>query len=539
LWCCTLAQAAVTPAAPDQGAFQTGQYRNLFAQIGKTPAAIQAKVDAAWATYFGNTHSSKALYWTRGDDEAYILNPQENDVRSEGMSYGMMIAVQLDKPEPFDRLWRFAKRHMLHKTGDHAGYLCWKADSSGHCLDAGAAPDGEAYIAMALLFAHHRWGVATYRQDALTLLTHMLHKKPSGLVQPMFNLKERQIVFSTVGGGATFTDPSYHLPAFWHLFSLWGPAQDRLLWQSIRDTSRDFFLRASDPKTCLSPEYAHFDGQPHFGYNWATNVYDQPEQKQSRNDAFRVVFNWSIDHAWFAADARQSELSNCLLAFYHQRERGGGITANAQGVYSPQHWQYNNLDGTLDAPGLPNLNPATGGTNWKAWSGLMAMNATGALAASTDTNWPLDFVHLLWSAPLPLEKYRYYDGLLYTLGTLAAAGQYRIHLPPPVPAGVARPVQLEERLVLMPGQTYVLRFDARAAGGPASQVLTMALKSGADGQQTVAQAGVRLTRILQRHSISFTLANVSNAPDNTSPRQFWLSADTQGVELDNLVLQAP
>jgi hypothetical protein len=67
----------------------------------------------------------------------------------------------------------------------------------------------------------------------------------------------------------------------------------------------------------------------------------------------------------------------------------------------------------------------------------------------------------------------------------------------------------------------------------------MALKSGADGQQTVAQAGVRLTRILQRHSISFTLANVSNAPDITIPRPFWLSADTQGVELDNLVLQAP
>jgi len=37
---------------------------------------------------------------------------KHNDVRSEGMSYGMIIAVLLDKQEEFDRLWKWAVQHM-------------------------------------------------------------------------------------------------------------------------------------------------------------------------------------------------------------------------------------------------------------------------------------------------------------------------------------------------------------------------------------------------------------------------------------------
>ena len=40
---------------------------------------------------------------------AYLSDINNKDVRSEGMSYGMMIAVQMDKKAEFDALWNWSK----------------------------------------------------------------------------------------------------------------------------------------------------------------------------------------------------------------------------------------------------------------------------------------------------------------------------------------------------------------------------------------------------------------------------------------------
>ena len=43
-----------------------------------------------------------------------------------------------------------------------------------------------------------------------------------------------------------------------------------------------------------------------------------------------------------------------------------------------------------------------------------------------------DFVAELWATPTPSGKYRYYDGMLYMLGWLQLAGQFRYHAPAPL-----------------------------------------------------------------------------------------------------------
>jgi oligosaccharide reducing-end xylanase len=473
--------------------------------------------------------------------------------------------VQLDRDVEFDRLWRFAKTRMLHRSGDHEGYFCWKASIEGQCLDDGAAPDGEEYFAMALLFAAHRWGVTTYLNDANTLLRAMLHKPVRGLVGPMFDKQHKMVVFSPVGGGRQLTDPSYHLPAFYHLFSLWGPAEDRATWAAIRDTSRDYFLKARHPQTCLSPEYAHFDGRPHPGYNAANNRYDKPEQQQSRNDAWRVVFNWSLDHAWFAADPRQPALSNCLLGYFADPARGGGIRKR-RGVYSAEYWQYNNLDGRLTVEGLPNLDPKSGGVNWKASAGQIAMNATGVLAAAADTDGPLDFVHSLWGTEPTTGQYRYYDGLLYTMGTLAVAGRFRIFAPPAptrgtnvivdggfdrrleawqvqgaaegaidTTGGVAtvratQATRLQQRVALAAGKRYRLEFDARLTQR-AEGAVTVTLQSAQGTPYRSAQ--VPLSRTLRNYSVAFGLPGTV---DGDARLSLAFGAEAGAVEIDNITL---
>ena len=51
----------------------------------------------------------------------------------------------------------------------------------------------------------------------------------------------------------TFTDPSYHLPAFYELWARWGPERDRAFWAKAASVSRDFFVKSADPKTGLVP----------------------------------------------------------------------------------------------------------------------------------------------------------------------------------------------------------------------------------------------------------------------------------------------
>ncbi len=60
-----------------------------------------------------------------------------------------------------------------------------------------------------------------------------------------------------------FTDPSYHLPAFYELWARWGPIADREFWAQAADASRAFFPKTVDPETGLAPAYANFDGTPH------------------------------------------------------------------------------------------------------------------------------------------------------------------------------------------------------------------------------------------------------------------------------------
>src|SRR5215210_2247756 len=114
----TTAPARPTPTVP-RPAFESGVYRNLFAERGKRAQEIAAKIDAAWQSLFASTDDTRRVYYPAGENEhgplAYVKDIGNGDIRTEGMSYGMMIAVQLDKKAQFDALWNWAKTYMQHQ----------------------------------------------------------------------------------------------------------------------------------------------------------------------------------------------------------------------------------------------------------------------------------------------------------------------------------------------------------------------------------------------------------------------------------------
>lgn len=120
--CIVPASASSAPNPPSVGAYESGTYRNLFAEIGKSQTDVDEKVDAAFNQLF-HGNDNQTLYYTNGSDMAHIRDIANGDVRSEGMSYAMMICVQLDKKEEFDKLWKFARTKMYQTSGGLKAFL--------------------------------------------------------------------------------------------------------------------------------------------------------------------------------------------------------------------------------------------------------------------------------------------------------------------------------------------------------------------------------------------------------------------------------
>jgi len=387
--------AGLAAAAPAAGVFARGQPRKLFAELlGQSDAAVQAKISAAWQQLFYGDDQKQRLYYPVGGDMAYIADVGNGDVRSEGMSYGMMITVQLDKRAEFDRLWKWAKTHMYHADGPRRGYFAWQCTFGGKQIDPGPASDGEEWFATALLFAAHRWGsgegIFNYSAEAQALLQAMRNHRRADGITAIFDPQQKEVVFAPTQQASTFTDPSYHLPAFYELWARWdADPEGRQFWAEAASASRAFFHRTAHPQTGLMSEYAHFDGTPLAG-----------EKGDFRFDAWRTPANVALDSTWFAADPWQVEQSNRVLRFFA-----------AQGPKCPNQF-------TLDGRPL----------STDSSPGLFAMAAVAGLAADADLARP--FVRRLWKAPVPNGKWRYYDGLLHLLALLQVSGEFRIHQPP-------------------------------------------------------------------------------------------------------------
>ena len=138
-----------------KGAFYTGEYRNVFAEYGYDPAEIDRRVEETYEEMFHGP-ADRTLFHPDWPDKASFEDTGNVDARTEGMSYAMMMAVQMDRQEDFDRLWNFSMTFMQHKDGQRRGYFRWSCKTDGTPNAEGAASDGELYFVTSLIFASNR-----------------------------------------------------------------------------------------------------------------------------------------------------------------------------------------------------------------------------------------------------------------------------------------------------------------------------------------------------------------------------------------------
>ena len=364
---------------------------NLFASIGKSSAEISNKVQAAFKQLFYGSDTFERIYYENPDDTAFIYDMGHGDVRSEGMSYGMMLCVQLDHQKEFNKLWKWAKTNMQQDGPFFKNYFAWQVNSNGTPISYVAAPDGEEYFTTALLFAAARWGngegIFNYEAEADKILDAMLHQRDDKVGYNMFSKKEHIVIFTPDQNGIYFTDPSYHLPAFYEIWAL-KAKKDNEIWKAAAEASRAYFTNVCHPVTGLTPDYSFFNGTPH------------PNNPAFRYDSHRVIMNMALDYAWWKKDTNEVMLVNRIQKFFKSKGMNG---------YNSGYYDQYSLDGNDLAQ---NHAP-----------GLVAMNAAGSMAADNPDK--LEFVKALWEMPIPTGQWRYYSGCLYLFGLIQCSGQYK------------------------------------------------------------------------------------------------------------------
>jgi oligosaccharide reducing-end xylanase len=420
--CCSCFAAGVTPDEDctkdikdprgkmkpwKKGASETGKYRNVFLDAGYKKADIDTKLVKAYYDVF---EGPNRVYFEVGDSMAYVSDLKNHDARTEGLSYGMMVAVQLNKKDVFDRLWRWTKKYMQHQGGGRDAYFAWsvKPETGKHNAE-GSASDGEFYFVTDLLFASNRWGNKTgidYYAEARRILDAMWSKDGTDGQMNVINVEHKQITFVPDKSGYGWTDPSYHLPAFFEVWAEYAKDGHEQFYRDCADTSRLFLHRACHPVTGLNADVTEFSGIPR---NWGRMP------GAFRFDSWRVPMNIAMDYSWYAKDREwQQDYARRIQNFLYCR----GIDS-----FEDQF----NVDGTLPEWILP----AGGYRTLRHSLGLVSTSGAASIMGTRAKSWK--FVDAVWNTKL--EPYAdgyfdpYYDGLLYLFSLMHLSGNYRIIAP--------------------------------------------------------------------------------------------------------------
>jgi endo-1,4-beta-D-glucanase Y len=290
---CVLASSGAASAQALGGQFP---YPSTNAAAGVTTGAL-------------TTHELRQLYldWREAvvercpaQGDARVRYPETNDdTRSEGVGYGMVIAAYMGDQETFDGLWRYYQRTSTN------GLMNWRrngCDGSGGGGDAGSASDADIDAALAVLVADRQFPGNGYAQQAGQILGAIRDQLFDGGCQGV-------LLAGSQFANCNCINPSYIPPGY---YVAYGAADDQAFWTQARDASYNYLNTVRDDATGLVPAWSQANGSLQLGCNpqvaggGATNEYQA--------DAARTPWRVAIDYQW-TGDTRAQDFLQSIGGF--------------------------------------------------------------------------------------------------------------------------------------------------------------------------------------------------------------------------------
>lgn len=287
-----------------------------------------------------------AEYWKKALDKTWQgmirrnIDPYENgkglihrpksetpgDAVSEGVGYGMLVALFADDQEHFNSIWEAANQKMWGGC-----YYNWQMAPNGNVTGTGAASDAEEDVALALIFADKLVSSGKWKDYVSTKFSYRYADHAQKILNCMW--ETQQITGSGIlapgagWGGNDFVNPGYFSPAWYKIFAQFDSNGDR--WIKVVDKSYEILKNSPAYNLGMIPDWM----QPNGG--WVTGGLGYNAYFDSRaffKDAIRILWRIAIDAIWFDEPRAKEFLKNSLTFI---NGKGGASAANYYQLENP------------------------------------------------------------------------------------------------------------------------------------------------------------------------------------------------------------
>ena len=224
-----------------------------------------------------------------------------NSTVSEGIGYGMIIAVYMGDQTLFNNLWKYEQAHL-----DPNGLMNWSIDSSGNTtvsgtmtVGAGGATDADEDMAWALAMADKQWGSSGSLNYASLAKTQIQ------------NIWNHEVYSSKLAGpgdswpGNLFNDVnvSYFAPAYYRVFKQ-VDTDSTHTWEAVTQTVYDTILCDKSGTTfCNVLNTSNKNTTNGLVPGWSTNTGGMSSagpyyyQYDACRTPFRIGIDWCLNGA--------------------------------------------------------------------------------------------------------------------------------------------------------------------------------------------------------------------------------------------------
>ena len=242
-----------------------------------------------------------------------VIDPMSSSqTTSEGMAYGMLIAVYMSDKKTFDSLWTFVQMYRNNNLMD------WQIPSGGSPSGGmtNSASDADEDMAWALIMADKQWPGGSY----LTTAKSMLSSMKSLDVNSSNNIKDGD--YSSAGS----THPDYAAPDYYKVFATVSGDSS---WNSVYTAEYGQLSGAQNSSTGLIPDAT---GQGTFGF-----------------DACRAPWRVGLDYCWSGSSNAKSFLTP-MVAWFMSTSASGATPANIKIPVSTSGGTGQNASGAITGP---------------------------------------------------------------------------------------------------------------------------------------------------------------------------------------------
>lgn len=225
-----------------------------------------------------------------GTDKARVRFDNTAETVSEGVAYGMLLAVYAADKDLFDRLWAYYKQHRNTR-----GVMHWKISGCNSVIGQNGATDAELDAAMALIVASKQWATSTsphnYKTDGVALVNAI----------KSYEVNSDGTFENGDSWKPACRNPSYQAPAYAKAFKLFmaenGQNQDAF-WENVSAKTETLFANNAHASSGLSTNWCTPQGPPNSSCSGSGTAPDK-----FGYDACRAPWRQGVDVLWWGASS--------------------------------------------------------------------------------------------------------------------------------------------------------------------------------------------------------------------------------------------